>query len=325
MSLSRFLTQREPAWRELDALLTKAGTAPERLAPRDLRQLGTRYREASADLSLARARYPGDPVVHRLERLVTRGRAVVYTQPSRRGSVAGFFARDYWRLIAERPWPVVIAWGCLLVGTALAFGWAIADPQAAAGLVPGQFGDFDRASAREAVGAGESSAFASSLFTHNIQVGFLAFAMGITAGIGTALLTLYNGVILGAVAGLTIGKGHGRFFAELVAAHGVIELSCIVVAAAAGLRMGWSLVRPGMAQTRGESLTAEARKCVLIVVGTMPWLVIAGITESAITPRLSAEAGVAFGLALGAVYWGLVWTRGRQEPAALTAGRAASP
>lgn len=325
MSLSSFLTRREPAWRELEALIAKAGTKPERLVPQELRLLGTRYREASADLALARSRYPGDPVVQRLEKLVVRGRSVVYTQPERRGSVRGFFARDYWRLVAERPWPLIIAWGCLLAGAALALGWALADPDAAAGLVPGQFGDFDRASAREAVGADETAAFASSLFTHNIQVSFLAFAAGITAGIGTALLTFYNGVILGAVAGLTIGNGNGRFFAELVAAHGVLELSCIVVTAAAGLRIGWAIVRPGVTQTRGESLVAEARRCVLIALGTMPWLVVAGITESAITPRLSAEAGVVYGVALGAIYWALVWTRGRGGGDPITVARAASP
>lgn len=313
MSLNRFLTEREPAWRELDALLAKAGTKPDRLAPADLRLLGARYREAAADLSLARRRFPGDPVVRRLEQLVTRGRAIVYGQPSRGGSIVRFFARDYWRALAERPWPVVIAWACLLVGAALAAGWAFADPSAAAGLLPDEFGALadPNPDGREALGPGDSSAFASYLFTHNIQVSLLGFAAGITAGIGTGLLILYNGVILGAVAGLTIGNGNGRFFVELVAAHGFIEISCIVVTAAAGMRMGWALVDPGDSRTRGEALTQEARRAVLIVLGTMPWLVLAGITESVITPRLSAEAGLIYGIAVAAVFWGLVVVLGR--------------
>lgn len=313
MNLSRFLTEREPVWRELDELLAKAGTKPDRLPPADLRLLGARYREAAADLALARRRFAGDPVVRRLEQLVARGRAVVYGQRSRAGSIVRFFARDYWQAIAERPWSVVIAWACLLVGAALAAGWALADPDAAAGLLPQDFSALadENPDGREALGPGDSSAFASYLFTHNIQVSFLGFAAGITAGIGTGLLILYNGVILGAVAGLTIGNGNGRFFAELVAAHGVIEISCIVVTAAAGMRMGWALVDPGTRRTRGEALTQEARRAVLIVLGTIPWLIFAGITESAITPRLSAEMGVIFGFAVAAVFWGLVVALGR--------------
>ena len=140
---------------------------------------------------------------------------------------------------------------------------------------------------------------------------FLAFAGGITLGLLTAVVVMYNGVLLGTIGGLAVGAGAGGSFFELVTAHGVLELSCIVVTAAAGLSMGWSIVEPGRG-TRRASLAAEAGRAVQIVIGTAPWLVAAGLVEGFVTPAgLGLGPVVAIGLGLGSVYWALVWWRGR--------------
>ena len=98
-----------------------------------------------------------------------------------------------------------------------------------------------------------------------------------------------------------------------VTAHGVLELSCIVVAGAAGLRMGWALIDPGN-RTRGEALRTEARAAVEIILGTAPWLVLAGLVEGFVTPAgTGLDAVVAVGLSLGAIYWGLVLWRGTPD------------
>ena len=124
---------------------------------------------------------------------------------------------------------------------------------------------------------------ASQIFTNNIQVTFLAFAGGMLLGLGTLYVLFQNGMMLGAVGGLAIGAGNGRPFFELVTAHGVLELSCIVVAGAAGLRLGWAIIDPGN-RTRGEALRDEARAAVEIVLGTAAWLVVAGLVEGFLTP-----------------------------------------
>jgi len=93
----------------------------------------------------------------------------------------------------------------------------------------------------------------------------------------------------------------------------VLELSCVVVASAAGLRMGWALVSPGRRRRRGVALAAEARVAVEIVLGTAPWLVLAGLVEGFITPRgLGLGPVIVVGVTLGAVYWALVLWRGRK-------------
>ena len=106
----------------------------------------------------------------------------------------------------------------------------------------------------------EEAAFSAAIFTNNIRVTLLAFAAGILVGIGTAAVLILNGVLLGAIGGLAVGAGNGRPFFELVAAHGVLELSCIVVAGAAGLRFGWALVEPGHRNARrGAAARGAAR------------------------------------------------------------------
>ncbi len=317
MNLERFQTLRAPAWEELEGLVIDARNRPERLEPQRLRRLGALYRSAAADLALARRRFPGDPVAARLELAVSRARYLVYDSGARRDSLKEFVLHGYWRRVRERPGALAVAAALLLLPAALAWGWALSDPAAAIGLVPS-----DLRAAAEPGPAGtdlgltpaEEAAFSSTVLTNNIQVTFLAFGAGIFLGLGSAVVLVFNGLILGTIGGLAFGAGNGSFFVELVAAHGVLEISCIVVAGAAGLRLGWAIVEPGLA-TRGESLVAEARRAVEVILGTAPWLVVAGLVEGFVSRGgLPAGPVVAVGLAIGGLYWGLVLWRGRPAP-----------
>jgi uncharacterized membrane protein SpoIIM required for sporulation len=314
MNLEGFLTDRTPSWETFEGLLKRARGRPERLGPDGVLQLGQLYRATVADLALARLRYPGDPVLDRLERLAAEGRTAIYRPQAVRGSVRRFFAREYWRELRARPLILSVAIAFLLGPTLLAAGWAANDPGAAIGLVPSSF----RAAADPHLrhlpeGAATQAGLASSIFTNNIQVTFLAFAGGIALGLGTLLALAYNGVLLGTLAGLTAQAGTFSVFVRYVVPHGLLELSCIAVAGSAGLRLGWSLVDAGTL-SRGESLQREARRAVALVLGTAPWLVVAGCVEGFVTPDgLSLPAALAVGISLAALYWSLVLTRGRRR------------
>jgi uncharacterized membrane protein SpoIIM required for sporulation len=318
MNLDRFQRERGDGWRQLDELLRAAGRRPERLGPDGVLRLGAAYRAAAADLALARRRWPGDPVVARLEDLVGRARHVVYDTERRSGSLLAFFSRGYWKLVRERPVLLAAAAAGMLVPAVLAFLWALADPGAAASSIPEEFGGAGRSEGGDlGLPVAQQAVLASSIFTNNIRVSFLAFAGGVIFGAGTAFVLVFNGMLLGVVGGLSTGAGRGDVLVELVVAHGVLELSVIVVAAAAGLRMGWSLVDPGPGR-RGTALVAEARAAVAVVVGTIPWFVLAGLVEGFITPAgWGLAANTVLGVALGAVYWALVVIRGASPPVAV--------
>jgi uncharacterized membrane protein SpoIIM required for sporulation len=317
VKLDRFVEEREPGWTSLRVLLREAGTKPERLGPSQLRRLGALYRAAAADLAFARRAYAHDPVTRRLEPLVIDARQVVYSDAGPRRSLRAFLSRGYWQRVRERPWALGAALLMLFGPLALAAVWAIDDPAAAIGVVPAEFqGAADPGGGGAGtLSGGDEAALSSEIFTNNIRVTFLAIAGGILAGLGTAAVTIFNGGFIGAILGLTIENGSSGELLRLILPHGVLELSCIAVAATAGLRIGWAMVDPGTL-TRGESLRREARPAMELVLGTMPWLVLAGLVEGFVTGDLGLTGAVVVGGGLGVVYWGLVVARGGSQPGA---------
>lgn len=320
MNLDAFLDERRAAWEELDRATRAGAGRPERLGADGVRRLGQLYRAAAADLALLRRTHGSDSAVRRLEDLVGRARLAVYDTEPRRGSLVSFLSRGYWRRVRERPVLLAIAWGLLLVSGALGALWAVHDPAAAVGVVPrGLQGVAEPHSGIPRIGGAQATAVSSQIFTNNIRVTFLSFAAGITAGIGTAILLLYNGLLLGVVGGLGFGLGSGGQFVQLVAPHGVLELSCIAVGASAGLRIGWALVSPGVLPRR-VALGREARRAVEVVIGTIPWLILAGLVEGFVTPRrIGVVPALGLGFGLAAVYWALVAWRGAPLPGATDA------
>jgi uncharacterized membrane protein SpoIIM required for sporulation len=312
-NLDEFVSDRSPTWIELEQLLAHAGNRPSRLGADGVRRLGACYRASAADLAHARRRFPGDAIVVRLEQLVQRGRQGVYNAPSSRLSVWEFFATRYWQRVRERKVILAISFLALVVPSLLGGYWAWRDPGPASGMVPREYQSVtEPRTPGQSLGTSvdEESALAAEIFTNNIGVTFFAFAGGLLLGVGTLYVLLFNGMLLGVVAGLAIGAGNGEVFFELVSAHGVLELSCIIVAGAAGLRLGWAIIDPGN-RTRAEALRQEARAAIELVLGTAPWLVLAGLVEGFLTPAGAGLAtALAVGFALGAVYWGLVLWRG---------------
>jgi uncharacterized membrane protein SpoIIM required for sporulation len=321
-NLDEFVRDRTPTWTELEQLVEGSGNSPARLGANGVLRLGSCYRAVAADLAFARRRFPGDPVVARLERLTEHGRHAVYNTTNSGNSVRAFVVHGYWRRVRERPALLVIALVCTALPMLLAGYWAWRDPGAASGLVPNTYQSVTqprRPGQDLGVSVDDQSDLAATIFTNNIRVTFLAFAGGVLVGLGTLFLLIENGLLLGAVGGLAIGSGNGRPFFELVVAHGVLELSCIVVAGAAGLRLASAIIDPG-SRTRVEALRTEARGAVETVLGTAAWLVVAGLVEGFLTPAGKGLTVVLIvGLGLGALYWGLVWWRGAPEPVTVTA------
>ncbi|HEY4094772.1 MAG TPA: stage II sporulation protein M [Baekduia sp.] len=317
MTLDRFERERAEGWRRLEAALGDARGRPERLGSAGVLELGGLYRSATADLALARRLFPGDPLTGRLEALVARARQTVYADVGTRRSPKAFVTAGYWRLVRERRVALAVAAALFVGGLLFAFVWGILDPDAAAGLVPGAYIDgADPPRGDRGLTTGQSAAFSSQIFTNNIQVTFLSFGAGLLFAVGGGLLLAYNGLIIGAVFGVAAANGNLDQVLRLVVAHGVLELSCIVVAGAAGLQMGWALIDPGP-HTRRAALAAQARPAIAVVLGSAPWLVVAGLVEGYVSPAGWGGAGpYVVGLGLGALYWGLVLGAGRRRAAA---------
>jgi len=123
----------------------------------------------------------------------------------------------------------------------------------------------------------------SRILTNNLSVSFAAFALGITAGVGTAWLMLLNGVLMGVIGVACSRAGMSEALWSFVAPHGSLELPAIFIAGGAGLLLGRALVAPGTLP-RGEALRLHGGTAVRLLLGVVPLLIVAGVVEGFVSP-----------------------------------------
>ena len=285
--IEEFITSRRPHWERLEALLARAhGGRGSRLTAAELEELGRLYRHATSDLAIARRDYPHDRVTRYLEQLVGRAHPVVYRrQAGEWTALLEFFARGFPQAFREAGWYTLVAFTLFAVPFVAAFAAARIDPLVGRMFLPASelVEGIERGQSWLEIDPENRSLVASFIMTNNIQVAFLAFAGGVLLGLGTVYVMIYNGLHIGAVAGLASAYGLGDELTSFVLAHGGIELTVIFIAGGAGLRMGHALLAPGL-HSRRVALTLAAQRAIRILFGCVPLLVVAGLFEGFISP-----------------------------------------
>ncbi len=253
----RFREQREAEWRRLEAIVVRAERRSVRsLSDEDLLALPTLYRGALSSLSLARETSLDLELVTYLEGLCTRAYFFVYGVRTSPGSKLLHFFRADWPDAVRGMWRETLASALLMVlGTLAAYLLVSGNADWFEAIVPAEMAQQRTFSAstealRETIGGVDSggglSFFATRLFTHNSQVALMCFALGFAFGVPTALLLVHNGTMLGAMFALFAARGLGPEFGGWLAIHGTTELFAIVLAGAAGFRIGCAVVFPGV-------------------------------------------------------------------------------
>jgi uncharacterized membrane protein SpoIIM required for sporulation len=131
-------------------------------------------------------------------------------------------------------------------------------------------------------GKGEQLDMFFAITFNNIRVSFAAFAAGILCSLGTGYLLFQNGVMLGSFFALFYQEKLLLDSVLVVMLHGTLEISAIIIAGGAGLRMGNSILFPGT-YSRMESFKMGAKDGLKVVMGLMPIFIMAGFIESFIT------------------------------------------
>lgn len=287
------------------------------------RRLVDLYRRSSADLVQARTYGAGIEVTAHLEAQVARAYALLYQAPplDARRALSGFFRRRFPAAVRRERRAFALALlsfvaGLLLGGLATAF-----DPQAARLFVPADHQELrpservahDERAQREHGGvlsAGQHAAFSSFLFTHNIGVSITCFAIGLAWGLPTLLLLGWHGVFLAALAVEYARDGQALFFCAWILPHGLVELTCMLLAGTAGLMLGRGVLWP-RGLPRGTRVRREARAALDILGGSAALLVLAGLVEGTLSqihePTLPYPLKIGFALALGALVHGYLW------------------
>ncbi len=321
MTPGHFLQTRRPMWDRLEAVVTRARESGLRgLTESELHELTRLYPAVAVDVARART-VQADPITQqRMNQLAIAAHGLLYRRASTRNlpAVWWFFRRDYPRLF-RRLWPcMILATAIFLVGSLGAYVATRLVPSNAYLFVPQ---GLDVSNPGEVTSEDISERFrrishppmAAAIVRNNISVAFNVFALGITAGIGTCYILLVNAAMLGGFAAHFTNHGLSYPLWSFLAPHGVLEIFAILVAAAAGLRMGFSLAMPG-GRTRSASLRLGARDAVLLVLGTIPMFSVAAFIEGFITPSyLPGEAKIILGVTVAAVVIVYLLLVGRED------------
>ena len=283
------------------------------------------YREVATDLARLRTadRGRGGDAVFMLSRLVSAGHNLLYRRPTQGiVRIAQFMAFDVPREV-RRSWRHLAVASALLfvpaIGTVVAI---VREPALATRMLPpGMIARAEEGQLRGSTGAdylpnGEDekgSALSAFLMTNNIRVAIVAFVGGITGGVVTVWALVFNGMAaLGAGVGLYITRGIGGQILGFVAAHGVLELSAICIAGAAGLLLATGMLVPGDS-TRREALVANGKRSLHLVACVVLFLVLAGLIEGNISPSKLPDSAKFATAAITAIFIGWYLSRGRSD------------
>ena len=117
---------------------------------------------------------------------------------------------------------------------------------------------------------------------NNLKVGLTSFVYGVTGGIGTGYIQLYNGIMLGSFQYFFYQKGVLGESMKGIWIHGAMEIFAIVIEGAAGFILGASILFP-KTHSRFTSFKIGMRAGIKIVISTMPFTIAAGFLEGFIT------------------------------------------
>ena len=267
-----------------------------RMTPEDVSSLVARYREMTTDLARLQTASRGrstDSLFY-VSRLVARGHNLLYRQRGRTAAMILSYLTEAVPCEVRRSWrPIALAVLLLFGPAAAAYTAVVREPAIASQLLPDEM--ISRAttgSEREKRGEGYVSipeeirpVVASKIISNNVTVTYLTFAMGLTGGIGTVLLLVFNGVAVGSGVGLFASRGVARLIFAFIAPHGVLELSAICIAGGGGLLIAKGILLPGD-RTRRDALVENGRRAINLIAAASLLLLVAGTLEGLVSPRV---------------------------------------
>jgi uncharacterized membrane protein SpoIIM required for sporulation len=330
LDLERFQAQARSRWSNLESLLAALDSRPDRrLKPAEAELLQELYAQAAADLNRVTHGALAPALREYLERLVARAYAELYYAPPRRSEV--WQPRRWLRIFTAFPEAfrrqsryfalalLITLLGCALGGLAVRY-----DPASVGVLLPADYlrnpservHEDEKGRNRHLDSSQIEAAFSAQLITHNIRVALLAAALGVTFGIGTALLLFENGVLLGAVAVRYTQQGFGLFVTAWLLPHGAFEIPSILIAGQAGFYLARLLLR----RREDRKMRQSMREWLVLIAGLAMMLVWAGMMEAFFSQHQAPVLPYGFKVAVGAAELALLTTYlllvGRKESGA---------
>ncbi|HEY0699952.1 MAG TPA: stage II sporulation protein M [Micromonospora sp.] len=298
MDVDAFAAEHGPEWQRLRVLLHR----PRRkLSAAEVDELVMLYRRAATHLSVVQSRSPDPELTTTLTQLVLQARAAVSPSPGFRWATVGRFFTTSCPLEVYRTgrWAVGAGLGFVAVSAVLV-ALVAGDPGIALRfLTTGEITQLVEHDFEAYYSSAPPQNFGFAVWTNNAWLSAVCLASGVIV-LPVLYLLWSNALNLGLVGGIMVGHDRTDVFLGLLLVHGLLELTCVFVAAGVGLRIGWSWIAPGPLRTRGEALASAGRSGLVVALGLVPALLVSGILEAFLTP---SPLPPAVKLAFGALVW----------------------
>lgn len=304
--LQSWIESRRTEWAELER--TERSLRPGSLSAAQAQILAQQYRRLAADLGTARSLLPESDLTRQLAALYARLHRHLH-QPHRPFSewLGRLYGEDL-PAAAMRLRPQLGAVAAVFLLAALAgLAWVSRHPELASLFASEDM--IDGAARGELwtdhiFGVVPASMASAGIAVNNILVACTAWMLGAFYGLGTLYIIGLNGLMLGGTFAFVHQHGLAPRLFDFVAAHGFAELSIIVIAGAAGARIGQALARPGP-NGRGEAFHAAVADTGRIFALLAPALVVCGVVEGYVSPDPAYPrlARLLIGLCLALLLW----------------------
>jgi uncharacterized membrane protein SpoIIM required for sporulation len=285
MNEPQFIEKNKETWQSLEAFnnrLVRSGV--QCLNRGEVRSFARLLRLTGYHLAYAKTHFPAGLSVPYLNNIVGVAHNYFFIRENRGASeIKRYFLHVFPQAAYENRHYFLVSAVLFFIGVFFAAVYIAGDPSLLGAIMPQVFGEMG-----EGFGAGPSqwdhSLMSAVIMTNNISVSITAFALGITAGLGTVYVLVYNGLIVGGLYGFLSATGGDLLqFYALILPHGVLELAAIFLSGAGGLMIGRGLLIPGP-YSRKHALVMQAKKAALLIPGIAAILVLAGLIEGFFTP-----------------------------------------
>ncbi|MDS1113290.1 stage II sporulation protein M [Gordonia westfalica] len=308
MDLDAYVSAHRATWERLDELSRR-----RRLTGAEADEIIDTYQRVATHLSVIRSTAPDASLVAYLSALLARARGRASgTRVSTWTTFIDFVAVSFPAALYRMRWWWLTVMGVCLLAAAVMTWWVLehpriessfASPQEIERLVTNDFESY--------YSEYEATSFAARVWTNNFWLAAMCIVVGVF-GLPVIWMLYSNILNLVVIGSIMIRHGRGDLFFGLLLPHGMLELTCLFVAAGVGLRIFWSWVSPGN-RTRAAALGEEGRAAIGVALGLVVVLLLCGVIEAFVTPSpLPTWARIGIGVTAWLLFMVYVFVAGRR-------------
>ena len=281
MDVDAFVLAHRATWDRLEHLVKRR----RRLTGDEVDELVDLYQRVSTHLSMVRSASADPVIVGRLSGLVARARSAVTGAHAPLWSEFTRFWTVSFPLVAYQTWRWWLSTAVVFFAVAGLIGvWVAGNPEVQSAIgTPTDIARLVNEDFASYYSENPAGSFALRVWINNSWVAAQCIAFAIVLGIPIPYVLFQNAANLGVTGGLMFNADKGDLFLGLLTPHGLLELTAVFLAAAAGMRLGWSVVAPGD-RPRGQVLAERGRAMIPVAVGLAVVLLVSGLIEALVTP-----------------------------------------